>query len=69
MENNQAKGASKWLTSRRLIDFYPLFFSLSVFRVYQVSVCERGVYRYIFFFSFFKLKKKSGGGGGEEVVC
>ena len=30
MGNNQAKGASKWLASRRLIDFDPLF-SLSLF--------------------------------------
>ena len=55
MENNQAKGASKWLTSRRLIDFYPLFF-FSIRFPSLPSLCLREGSVQIY--SFFKLKKK-----------
>lgn len=57
MENNQAKGASKWLTSRRLIDFDPF---LSQFLI--ATVCER---ESLFFPFFFKLKKNCGWGAEE----
>lgn len=59
MENNQAKGASKWLTSRRLIDFDPF---LSQFLI--ATVCER---ESLFFPFFFKLKKNCGWGAEETL--
>lgn len=49
MENNQAKGASKWLTSRRLIDFYPD----------SLRVCKREYFNFFFILLYHKLRKKA----------
>jgi hypothetical protein len=58
IENNQAKGASKWLTSRRLIDFDPLSLLLRVW--FYTTVCKRES----FLFQIIK-EGKTGGGGGD----